>query len=221
MKATRAWLARSVPLSMSMALAAALLTLMSCTPGSEISVQESDVVATIYDPNVDFSGIDTYQMPDTINHILEEGVTDDKVSRKYDQEILDLIAANLNARGFQRIDEGSPDTPDVVVFVSATAITNWYAYSYYPGGYWGYGGWGWYYPYYPAWGVSYAYTTGTLIVDMVNVNEPDSENKTFPNYWRGVCNGVLDDVESSKVRRFTDSINQLFIQSPYLQSAGQ
>jgi len=70
-------------------------------------------------------------------------------------------------------------------------------------------------------GVSYAYTTGTLIVDMADPNKPNEENKTYPNYWRGVVNGVLDDTESSKVRRFTDSINQLFIQSPYLQSSGQ
>jgi hypothetical protein len=217
MKITRAGLARSAPLLTAAALLfAASMTLVSCTPGDEITVAESNVVLTIYDPSVDFGGIGTYQMPDTINHILDEGDTDDEISRKYDEDILDLIAANLNARGFQRVFVG---TPDVVVFVSATAITNWYAYSYYPGGWWGYGGYGWYYPYYPYWGVSYAYTTGTLIVDMVNVNEPDAENLSYPNYWRGVVNGVLDDVESSKVRRFTDSINQLFIQSPYLQSA--
>lgn len=212
MKASYPRLARRLPLLVSLALAAALLTLMSCTPGSEISVQESDVALTIYDPNVDFGAIGTYEMPDTLNHILEEG-GDDDISRKYDQDILDLVAANLNARGFERIYAG---TPDVLVVVSATTVQNWYAYSYYP-----WYGYGWYYPYYPYWGVSYAYTTGTLIVDMVDPNKPDEVNKTYPNYWRGVVNGVLDDVESSKVRRFTDSINQLFIQSPYLKSSGQ
>jgi len=214
MKMTRAGLARSAPLlTVAALLVAASLTLVSCTPGDEITVQESNVVATIYDPNVDFGAIGTYQMPDTINHILDEGGTDD-ISRQYDQEILDLIAANLDARGYERIFAG---TPDVLVVVSATTVTNWYAYSYYP---W-YGGWGWYYPYYPYWGVSYAYTTGTLIVDMVDTNKPDAGNQTYPNYWRGIVNGVLDDVESSKVKRFTDSINQLFIQSPYLKSSGQ
>jgi hypothetical protein len=216
---TRARLARSTPLPvLSLLLVAASLTLFSCTPGDEISVQESDVVLTTYDPEVDFGGIYTYVMPDTINHLLEEG-DDDDISRKYDRQILDLIEANLNARGYLRIEEGSPGTPDVVVFVSATVIENWYAYSYYP--WYGYPGYCCYYPYYPYWGVSYAYTTGTLIVDMVDTNEIDVDTDLYPNYWRGVVSGVLDDVESSKVARFTDSINQLFIQSPYLQSRGQ
>jgi len=188
-----------------------------------VSVQESDVVATLYDPAVNFSGIETYGMPDSIQHIKENESDTDEISRKYDEDILNLIAANLDARGFQRLDESSPDSPDVLVFVSATEITNWYAYSYYPGDYWGwyggYPGWGWYYPYYPSYGVSYAYTTGTLIVDMVEPDKPDTTTKTIPNLWRGVCNGVLDDVETSKVHRFTDSINQMFAQSPYLQSA--
>jgi hypothetical protein len=156
-------------------------------------------------------------MSNSIYHILDEDDPGDDISREYDDDILALIAANLDARGFQRMDENSPDSSDVRVVVSATTVANWYAYSYYP---W-YGGWGWYYPYYPTWGVSYAYTTGTLIVDMVNPSEADPVEQTFPNYWRGVVNGVLDDVESSKVRRFTDSINQLFIQSPYLKSTGQ
>lgn len=209
--------ARFVPGWFVAALAVAVsFALYACTPGDEVSVQESDVVATMYNPNVDFSAIDTYAMPDTIHHLKADEDDPDEISRKYDEDILNLIAANLDARGFQRVDESG--SPDVVVLVSATEITNWYAYSYYPGGWWGYG-WGWYYPYYPyypTWGVSYAYTTGTLFADMV---EPEGSDTTHANYWRGVCNGVLDDVESSKVKRFTDSINQMFVQSPYLQSA--
>jgi hypothetical protein len=53
---------------------------------------------------------------------------------------------------------------------------------------------------------------------MVKPDEVDQSNDSVPLLWRGVCNGVLDDVESSKVKRFTDSINQMFEQSPYLQS---
>jgi hypothetical protein len=213
MKTTRAVLARSAPLLIvSALLVAASLSLSSCTPGDEITVAESDIALTIYDPNVDFGAIGTYEMEDTVYHVLSED-DDDDVNREYDQDILDLIAANLDARGFERVYGGPRD---VVVVVSATAVENWYAYSYYP-----WYGYGWYYPYYPYWGVSYAYTTGTLIVDMADPNRPNDEDKTYPNYWRGVVNGVLDDTESSKVRRFTDSINQLFIQSPYLQSSGQ
>jgi len=200
-------------------LGAAGLLLFSCTPGSELTVQESDVVVTAYDPSVDFGAITTYTMPDTVIHLLAED-EEDKISRKYDQAILDLIAANFAARGYVRIPEDSPEAEDVLVFVSATSMDYWSVYSYY-GGYWGwYGGWYWWgYP--PMYGVDYEYTTGTLLVDMVDPSKQDVPNELKAAYWRGVCNGILSGSESSIVSRFGDSINQMFIQSPYLRSAGQ
>ena len=206
-------------------LGAASLALSSCTPGSELTAQQSDVVVTIRNPNVDFGAIKTYVMPDTIVHIVAEG-EDDNISRKYDEAILDLIAANFGARGYERIDEDPQNPPDALVLVSVTTIDYWYWYSYPPGGWWGwYPGWGWWggYPGWgyppPGWGTSYAYTTGTLFVDMVDPEETEDEEVLL--YWEGVCNGILSSSESSNVSRFTDSINQMFEQSPYLRSSGQ
>ena len=217
-------LPRSTPLVILLALGlAAAFFLSSCTPGSELTASESDVVITVFNQDVDFGAIKTYAMPDTIVHILNEG-DEDPVSRNYDQAILDLIAANLTAVGYDRIADDSPDAPDVQVLVSATAIDTWYWYSYYPGDYWGwyggYPGWGWGYP--PqSYGTSYAYTTGTLFVDMVDPDQPGTPDELRPGSWRGVCNGILNDTESSKQKRFTDSINQMFEQSPYLRSTAQ
>jgi hypothetical protein len=202
--------------------AAAGLLLFSCTPGSELTVEESDVVVTVYDPSVDFSAITTYAMPDTVIHLLGEDEEDDDISREYDQAILDLIAANFDARGYVRIPEDSPDPPDVLVLVSATTTDYWYAYSYYGywgGWYWGYPGYGWGYPYYPYYDVDYAYTTGTLIVEMVDPSNKDEINKLIAAYWQGVCNGILSGSQTEQ--RFADSINQMFIQSPYLRSSGE
>ena len=207
---------------------AASFLLSSCTPGSELTPSESDVVVTLFNQKVDFGAITTFAMPDTIVHVVAEGGTD-RLSRKHDQEILSLIATNLEARGYVRIDEGSPDVPDVLVLTGASARTLWYWYSYYPGDSWSwYPGWGWWggnpgwewvYPE-SSYGTSYAYTIGTLFVTMVDPNNPDAENKMIPVCWLGVCNGTLNDVEASKQARFTDSINQLFVQSPYLRSSG-
>jgi len=222
-------LSRRMPLIILVALgAAASLYLSSCTPGSDLTAPESDVVVTLFNHDVDFSAITTYAMPDTIVHIVVEGGSD-QVSRKYDNAILDLMAANLDARGYVRIEAGSSEVPDVLVLVSATSVDYWYWYSYYPGDYWGwypgwswwggYPGWGWGYPP-PSYGTSYAYTTGTLFVNMVDPAEPDAANELIAAYWLGVCNGVLNDTTPSKQARISDSINQLFKQSPYLRSSG-
>ncbi len=212
------------PLGLVALFAATSLNLVACTPGSGVSVQGSDVVATIYDTKIDFGAIQTYAMPDTIIHL--EGADSTLLTRKADEDILALVAANLEARGYERVYEGSPTAPDVAVLCQATASKNvslysgypWYGWGgYYPGWGWG-GGWGWYYP--PSWGVSYAFSLGTLIVTMGDPDEvsDDPEAPLVPAYWNGTINGILDDSTSSLRKRLGNSINQMFEQSPYLQS---
>jgi hypothetical protein len=204
--------------------AVASLNLTSCTPGSGISAQESDVVLTRYDTEIDFGAIKTYAMPDSIFHILAEDDTS-KLSRDNDAAIISLINANFEARGYELVPESNPTPPDVGVILRATAVEVWQLYSYYPG-YPGWGGWwpGWggWYPYYPPGvGGGYAYTTGTLFVDMFDpdsvVENPDG-SFSIEAYWQGTINGILDDTTASKNQRLADSINQLFVQSPYLES---
>jgi hypothetical protein len=206
--------------------AAALLALASCTPGSEITVQESDVVATLYDSNVNFGAIKTFAMPDSIVALDSPDTPREDTSN--DDEILSLIAANLETRGYTRVEESSPTPPDVMILVGVTTGTQWYYDSYYPWypGWGWYGGWSWwgywgagYGGYYPPYGgVSYAYSTGTLLVAMADPNEANIEDKTIPVYWFGAINGVLDDTKASLENRVEDSINQMFQQSPYLKS---
>lgn len=205
--------------------AAASLHLAACTPNSGITVQESDVVATVYDKDVNFGAIKTFAMPDTIIHM--EGADSTLLTREADEEILALVAANFEARGYERVFEGAPNPPDVAVLCQATAGSYYSLYSSYPwygwGGYypgWGWGGgWGWYYP--PSWGVSYSYSLGTLIVTMGDPDEisDDPETPTVPAYWTGTINGILDDKTSSLRSRVGNAINQMFEQSPYLRSS--
>ncbi|UCH83765.1 MAG: DUF4136 domain-containing protein [Candidatus Latescibacterota bacterium] len=206
-----------LPLGLVVLTISVLLNLTSCTPGSGVTVQESDVVATFYDTTFNFGSVRYFLLPDTIVHLTgdPEEPDSDIISRKYDDDIIALIAANFEARGYDRLNEGDQQEPDFWVLVGASAIQNWYAYG---GGYPGYCWWGWcggwYYP--PYWGVSYAYSTGTLFTVMVPDTADIVPGELPTAYWNGAINGVLDDTEQSKVQRLSNSINQMFLQSPYL-----
>lgn len=207
-----------LPLGLVVLTISVLMNLTSCTPGSGVTVQESDVVATFYDTTFNFGSVKTFVLPDTIMHLTgdPEEPDDPNLSRKYDDDIIGLIAANFEARGYVRVDTSGTTDPDFWVLLGATSIENYYIYGGGGGGYcWYYWCGGWYYP--PYWGASYAYSTGTLVTTML----PDTSDVlgNLPTaHWSGAINGVLDDTESSKVQRLSNSINQMFEQSPYLES---
>jgi hypothetical protein len=81
-------------------------------------------------------------------------------------------------------------------------------------GWWGYWGPGWN-PRYPWGGGVYSWTTGTVIIDMLN---PIS-NPVFPNIpavWNAMFNGLVSGSDESILRRIETNIDQAFIQSDYL-----
>jgi hypothetical protein len=208
-----------LPLGLVIMTISVLMNLTSCTPGSGVTVQESDVVATFYDTTYNFGAVKYFALPDTIVHITgdPDKPDDPNLSRDNDDDIIALIAANFEARGYVRVDTTGTPEPDFWVLLGATSIENYYIYGGgYPGYCWYYCG-GWYYP--PYWGTSYAYSTGTLLTTMV----PDRDDVVpgeLPNaYWNGAINGVLDDSKASKRQRLANSINQMFEQSPYLETS--
>jgi hypothetical protein len=192
-------------------LAAAALAI-SCYPGDELNVADTDVVITLFDPNADFSTKLTYAMPDTVVHIVGEDQEDD-ITRAYDSMVLNGVASNLEDLGFTRVDD--PETADVLVVTAALAVdySGYVSYGWY-WGYWygyppGYGGW---YPYYPSGGYSYSYTMGTVFILMM---DPDNggEERT-PPIWSAALNGIADTYTNSQ--RITAGIDQAFAQSQYL-----
>jgi hypothetical protein len=193
----------------------------ACTPGSEITASESDVVLTVYDTDFDFASVKYYAMPDTIIVLTADpdNPGDPLISPDDEQAILDLIRTRFADRGYVRVDTNdAQNPPQFSVLVSAQAVDNYNLYSYYP--YYPWGGWGYYWWYYPPGvGVSYAFTLGTLYVQMgefASFDPDDSESKTA--YWMGVHNGVLNDTSANLKRRVTNGINQMFDQSPYLET---
>jgi hypothetical protein len=178
------------------------------------------VVSTNYDTEADFAAYSTYAIPiDTIGFISNN--SDDTIitspESTFPRHVLTAIRQNLDARGFTRVNRN--EDPDLGVNVMVVNDFNvfqevvypgYYGYpgNYYPG-YWGYGSY-YSYPYVN----TYAYNTGVLIIELV-----DLKNRTPDNKVKVVWDAYLGDVYSTidRLQQSSDGINQAFVQSPYLE----
>jgi hypothetical protein len=204
----------------------ALFGLTSCSLDSGFNtIEDFDVVVTLYTPGLDYSQFTTYAMPDSIAYLGYDPEEDDPPDRNYDDLILELVEENLAALNYVRVTDPEAPAPDLAVLVSITD-QDWAAWVGYPWwGYWGwypgYPGWGWgpgygwyYPPCYYCGGSVYEFTTGTVIMDMLDFLQPPIEDE-IPVLWSGALNGIIDE-GSNQQQRITDGINQAFDQSPYL-----
>jgi len=204
--------------------------LASCYPSDSVSYSDLDVVATIYDESTDFKTFKTYVVPDTIVHLID--TVDDEnnvdISRAYDDQILGLVNQNMVNYGYVNEPNPAENHPDVVVTISAMATKNTQVWTWYP--YY----WGWYWPYYkgtdywwgyypPYWGGGTyvtTYTTGTIIMNMLNLEEHGGtitpEVDTINAVWIGTVNGLIGSSTSTNISRIDYTINQAFEQSQYL-----
>jgi len=177
--------------------------LVSCYPGETLTPADTDVVATFYKPDVDFSTKMTYAIPDSIARVDEDG---NPISNpgQFDQQIINRIKQNLNGLGFT--EEQNPANADVLVvaFITTTTWASGGCYS------WWYG---WWYPYpgmcYP---VVYTYSTGTLLFAMTDPQNQSSSDAM----WVAGINGILEDTSTGIATRLNNNIDQAFTQSPYL-----
>jgi hypothetical protein len=195
--------------------AASLLLLGGCYPGGAEYVEDADIVYTTYDEEYDFQSVSTYAMPDQI--VVDVDIDDGDTTFVYMKPvfadpILQKIADNMEAYGWTRVDVD--DDPDVLLTPAGVESTTYfysYWYDWWYGGYWGWG-WGWYYP--PYYTVS-SYTTGTMIMTMADPNMGDDSpiNKS-PSVWISAANGLFTG--NYNINRVTESIDQSFEQSPYL-----
>lgn len=206
-----------------------LAFLSGCYPDKIDYVDEYDLAATHYDEDVDFSSYHTFSVIDTIVHLTEDGEDDPNFSREHDEFIIDLVRQNMRDLGFT--ENENPDSlnqPDIILFCEALSSEN---YSYYYYDYWSwYPGWNWWYPGYPGypgypWYPSYpwypgyveSYTTGTLMIEMADLESFDPEKRRLGFVWGGLVDGLLVKNSTNTQSRLEKQINQLFIQSPYLQ----
>lgn len=211
------------PILMRAMLSTSVLLLMvhgACTPDSGITAAESDVVITNYDKDFNFSAPTTFAVLDTIVHLTGDStkVDDPNLSRDFDEFILQKLRDKFAERGYTEEQNPVANPPDISIYVAAASTEFFNVYSGYPwypcSPWYGCGGWWWWYPP-PVGGVSYAYTTGTLIVNWIAEATADDYLALVP--WNGALNGVLDDTKANKATRIDRGLDQMFDQSPYVR----
>ena len=187
----------------------------ACTPGSEITAAESDVVLTLYDDNFDFGSVKRYAMPDSVMHITGDPEEPDSplLSREFDDEILALVRSNFADRGYVLVDTNAVPEPEFIVLVTAQATDYWNLNTWYPWNPWC--PYCWYPP--PTVGVSYAFTLGTLYIQMGDYRLGTDEENPGKAHWSANMNGIMSGGSGMDDRIF-QGINQSFVQSPYLKT---
>ncbi len=203
----------------------------SCYPDGPDYVHEKDIALTHYDENADFSALKTFVIPDSV--VCIQADSNSAFAAELKEEILSLVKRNFEDCNYQLLteEEAETQTPDFVVTVTAFS-TPTFNYTVW-GNYWGwYPGWNWfgwgpswfgYYPWYPWYSGSYyyAYDKGTVVIDMLDAKNADSETKRIPVLWSGVVNGILSGSETYLYERLEKNIDQCFTQSPYLKTTNK
>jgi hypothetical protein len=196
------------------------LAFTSCEKDADTDKLDNNfVVYTNYDKNANFSSFSTYYLPDSIL------IIGDKKEAEYwndenAQKIINTYATNMANKGYLRTDnKEEADLGLQVSYVKSTYfVTNygepqwWWGYP----GYWGvpyWGDWGdWYYPY----AITYSYSTGSFVTELLNLDAPQGQNAQLPVLWTAYMSGVLSGSTSVNVELAIEAVDQAFTQSAYL-----
>lgn len=193
--------------------AAACSVAAACYTSYPTGSAYDSAIITAYSKSAPFGSFKTFALADSVVYLSTSGSSLSGISTAYNTTILTTIAANMTALGFSEVN--NPKTADVVLIPAVTtSTTSGYA-SYGYGSYWGWYG---YYPsysyYYPSYTVPYSYTTGTLLVGMIN--NDGVTTGSLPLVWVGASVGLLS-ASSLTAATITSSINGMFNASPYLK----
>lgn len=201
------------------AFAAAGLLLTSCEKDPDFDKMSTDLtVYTDYDNSVKFlEGNKTYFIPDSI--YAPSSVTSERwLKGKTAEAIVGQIVKNLDAKGYKRITDdrkkGQADLGVQVTLVNQNTQVTSIVSGYYP--WWGAGFWGgwWSGYYYPSWyPVTYSYNTGSLVMEMVDLQNKD--DKKLPVVWRANCKGLFSGNTSVDTQLIQRSVDQAFNQPPF------
>ena len=182
-------------------LAVFAVTLASCEKDPDMDKLDNNyLVYTNYDKKANFKTFETYYLPDSIL------VIGDKENAEYwkdenAQEILSAYVANMNSRGYIRVDDR--EEADLGLQVSYVRSTYYFT---------DYGRGGWYYPY----AVNYSYSTGSFISELLNLEAPQGQSEKLPVLWTSYMSGLLSGSTSVNTKLAVQGVNQAFTQSTYL-----
>lgn len=201
----------------------AVIFMMACTavPDVDSRLAEDLVDITKYDIGTNFRQFTTFSIVDSVA-VIKNGTDSIRVLNPQAKALLDQITRNMQARGYTLVDRKTGH-PDLGINVSAIHVT--YMVSYYPGWYWDYYGyydpyyWGYpdynyWYPYYPP-EVS-SYSTGTVIIDMLDLKNASSHDNKLYVVWVAIIRGLLTGNHSTQ--DVLDNIDQCFIQTPQIRA---
>lgn len=199
-------------------LTASVLMFLGCKLQGPKYTDELDIVLTNYDAAYNFGGsTKTYSRPDEIVKVTGDPLAPPEYIKPiYRDPMLAAIDQNMTALGWTKVDVLAIPPPAVHLLPAAwsttTIVTGGYYGGYYCWYYPYYCGGDWYYPYY-----SYAssYTTGTMVMTMVNPNV-ENVDESRRVLWTAALNGLLSGY--SDISRVTKGIDQAFAQSPYLKT---
>ncbi len=200
---------------------ASFVALSSCTkdPLKNITEDESRIYITNRDSSANFSSYKTYSLADSVS-LIDNSQYAGREASTWDVQVTSAIAAALNARGFVRVSR--TQSPDLGINVSrvyntSTNVVNLGDYyggygGYYDPYYWGYSGYDYYFP--SSYGV-YQSTEAALSIDMLDLKDASSSNRTIKGVWNGLIRGE-GIFRSSNV---SSQVQTLFDQSPYLKTS--
>ncbi len=194
-----------------------VVTLAGCqSEPDSLKLFDELVVSTNYDTKAVFGAYTTYAIPtDTIGFVSNTNPNDTiLVSRAdndyYPRRVLERVMTNMNDRQYNRV--GRNENPDLGVNVYVVRDFNLFQQVVYPNYYYpSYYGYGSYYSY--PYINTYAYNTGALVVEIVDLKNvtPDNKVKVIWNAYMGDVYSTIDLIDQS-----TKAIDQAFIQSNYL-----
>jgi Domain of unknown function (DUF4136) len=200
-----------------------LLATTACSkyPPESGRLLEDLAIYTKYDITIKFSDYKTFAVAPSVAYI--NGKDSASITTPEAMALLSQISQDMHNRGFTAPVAGAK--PDLAINVSAIKNTNTTVYSpgwywgypgYYSPGWWGYPGYGYGYPYYPAYVTSYS--TGTVLIDMIDLKNPTSDHKVMVR-WNALIRGLL--TSSHSLDDVLKSVDQAFKQTPAIKTTSK
>ena len=181
------------------------------------------LVYTNYDDQTDFKKFTTFYVPDSV--LIIDNSSSTKPKYLYGTPASDIIIANyvssMEKAGYVRTeDKNSADLGLQISYIEDTYRFRylngspwWYNYPWYWNfTYWGNWG-GWYWPY----NITYSYSTGSILSELVDLTDTPNTSKTLRVVWTNYITGLLNNNGSLNTTYVQNSIEQAFAQSPYLK----
>jgi hypothetical protein len=194
-----------------------LVLLLACKKTPDLSQLKANfLVQTSKTPEANFANYHTYFISDTIP--IRTPNPDDTIWVGSDpQQLINAVKQNMSDRGYTLTTHGG--NPDLGLTLYGLKDLNigviypgWWWGGYWGGCYWGYCGYPPYYGYgYPLY---YSITTGTLVLEMIDLKNANADGK-LNVLWTSVMSGGLG-FTSNDLALGVEAVHQAYTQSPYI-----